>query len=71
MIPAAVKLGVDPAITAMATAMGEQTANMIQPFWALPVLAIAGLGIKDIMGYCMIGLVVGFALYGGSLLVFA
>ncbi len=43
----------------------------IQPFWALPVLAIAGLGIKDIMGYCMIALVVGFALYGGSLLVFA
>ncbi|MEO6871506.1 MAG: TIGR00366 family protein [Chthoniobacterales bacterium] len=71
MIPAAVKLGVDPAITAMATAMGEQTANMIQPFWALPVLAIAGLGIKDIMGYCMIALVVGCVLYGGSLLVFA
>ncbi len=71
MIPAAIKLGVDPAITAMATAMGEQTANMIQPFWALPVLAIAGLGIKDIMGYCMIALVVGFLLYGGSLLVFA
>ena len=71
MIPAALKLGVDPAITAMATAMGEQTANMIQPFWALPVLAIAGLGIKDIMGYCMIALIVGLALYGGSLLVFA
>jgi short-chain fatty acids transporter len=71
MIPAAVKLGVQPAITAMATAMGEQTANMIQPFWALPVLAIAGLGIKDVMGYCMIALVVGFVLYGGSLLVFA
>jgi short-chain fatty acids transporter len=71
VIPAALKLGVDPAITAMATAMGEQTANMIQPFWALPVLAIAGLGIKDIMGYCMIALVVGFVLYGGSLLIFA
>lgn len=71
VIPAAVKLGVDPAMTAMATAMGEQTANMIQPFWALPVLAIAGLGIKDIMGYCMIALVLGFALYGGSLLFFA
>ncbi|MGI8430967.1 MAG: short-chain fatty acid transporter [Chthoniobacterales bacterium] len=71
MVPAAVKLGVDPAITAMATAMGEQTANMIQPFWALPVLAIAGLGIKDIMGYCMMALVVGVALYGGSLLIFA
>jgi short-chain fatty acids transporter len=71
MIPAAVKLNVDPAITAMGTAMGEQTANMIQPFWALPILAIAGLGIKDIMGYCVIALVIGFVLYGGSLLIFA
>ncbi len=71
MVPAAVKLGVDPAMTAMGTAMGEQTANMIQPFWALPILAIAGLGIKDIMGYCVIALVIGFVLYGGSLLIFA
>ncbi|HYM17204.1 MAG TPA: TIGR00366 family protein [Micropepsaceae bacterium] len=71
MIPAAVNLKVDPALTAMATAMGEQTANMIQPFWALPILAIAGLGIKDIMGYCVMALLVGLVVYGGSLLVFA
>ena len=70
MVPAAVQLGVDPAIAAMATAMGEQTANMIQPFWALPILAIAGLGIKDIMGYCVIALIIGLCLYGGSLLIF-
>jgi short-chain fatty acids transporter len=71
MVPAAVSLQVDPAFTAMATAMGEQTANMIQPFWALPVLAIAGLGIKDIMGYCVMALFLGLILYGGALLVFA
>jgi short-chain fatty acids transporter len=71
MVPAAVKLHVDPAMTAMGTAMGEQTANMVQPFWALPILAIAGLGIKDIMGYCVIALVIGLVLYGGSLLIFA
>ncbi|HEV2977852.1 MAG TPA: TIGR00366 family protein [Casimicrobiaceae bacterium] len=71
MVPAAVKLHVDPAITAMGTAMGEQTANMIQPFWALPILAIARLGIKDIMGYCVIALIIGLVLYGGSLLIFA
>jgi short-chain fatty acids transporter len=71
MVPAAVKLHVAPAITAMATAMGEQTANMIQPFWALPILAIARLGIKDIMGYCVIALVIGLVLFGGSLLIFA
>jgi short-chain fatty acids transporter len=71
MVPAAVNLKVDPALTAMATAMGEQTANMIQPFWALPILAIAGLGIKDIMGYCVMALFVGLVVYGGALLVFA
>jgi short-chain fatty acids transporter len=71
MIPAAVNLGVDPALIAMATAMGEQTANMVQPFWALPILAIARLGIKDIMGYCVIALFVGLTLYGGALLIFA
>jgi len=70
MIPAAVNLKVDPALTAMATAMGEQTANMIQPFWALPILAIARLGIKDIMGYCVMALFVGLIVYGGALLVF-
>ncbi len=71
MVPAAVSLKVDPAMTAMATAMGEQTANMIQPFWALPVLAIAGLGIRDIMGYCVMALLLGLVLYGGALLLFA
>lgn len=71
MVPAAVKLNVDPAIVAMATAMGEQTANMIQPFWALPLLAIARLGIKDIMGYCVIALVIGLIVFGGALLVLA
>ena len=71
MIPAAMALHVDPAMTAMGTAMGEQTANMIQPFWALPLLAIARLGIKDIMGYCVIALLIGLLLYGGSMLIFA
>ncbi len=68
MVPAAVSLHVSPAVTAMAVAMGEQTANMIQPFWALPILAIAGLGIRDIMGYCVMALLVGFVVYGGALL---
>ena len=44
---------------------------MIQPFWALPLLALARLGIRDIMGYCVMGLFVGLLLFGGSLLYFA
>ncbi|WP_135820863.1 short-chain fatty acid transporter [Halostella litorea] len=37
--------------TMIAFAMGDQWTNMIQPFWALPALGIAGLSIRDIMGY--------------------
>ncbi|RDI70933.1 short-chain fatty acid transporter [Halopelagius longus] len=37
--------------TVVAFAMGDQWTNMIQPFWALPVLGIAGLSIRDMMGY--------------------
>ncbi len=56
MIPAGAVLGVPPAVTAMAIAWGDAWTNMIQPFWALPALGIAGLGAKDIMGYCIIDL---------------
>lgn len=47
MVPAAESLGVDQGLTAMAVAWGEGTANMIQPFWALPILGIVGLGSRD------------------------
>ncbi|MDR2668416.1 MAG: short-chain fatty acid transporter [Desulfovibrio sp.] len=48
---AAVKLGAAPSKVAMAIAYGDQWTNMVQPFWALPLLGIARLGPKDIMGY--------------------
>lgn len=53
MVPAGAELGIHPAVTAMAVAYGDQASNMLQPFWALPILAIAGLRIRDIMGYCV------------------
>ncbi|GAB2522863.1 short-chain fatty acid transporter [Paramicrobacterium agarici] len=56
MIDAAHQLGVDPSIAIMAVAYGDQWTNMIQPFWALPVLAIAGLKMRDILGYTFVTL---------------
>ena len=53
MLPAAQALGVSPTVTAMAIAWGDAWTNMIQPFWALPLLGIVGLGARDIMGYCL------------------
>lgn len=57
VIPAAQALGADLGKSTMAIAYGEQWMNMLQPFWALPALAIAGLGVRDIMGYCMTALI--------------
>ncbi|MCE0505035.1 short-chain fatty acid transporter [Roseivivax sp. GX 12232] len=58
MLEAGEALGVEPARTAMAVAWGDTWTNLIQPFWALPALAIAGLSAKDIMGYCLVVLMV-------------
>ncbi|MDC7125456.1 MAG: short-chain fatty acid transporter [Spirochaetales bacterium] len=51
MMPAAKALGVPYSSTAMAVAWGDAWTNMIQPFWALPLLGVAKLNIRDIMGY--------------------
>ncbi len=54
VLPAAEALGVPLNQAAMSVAMGDAWTNMVQPFWALPLLGIAGLSIKDIMGYCTV-----------------
>jgi short-chain fatty acids transporter len=66
VMPAAQALGADLGKSAMAIAYGEAWMNMAQPFWALPALAIAGLGVRDIMGYCVTALIFsGFIFVGG------
>ncbi len=44
--------------SALALAWGDSWTNLIQPFWALPLLAIAKLEAKDIMGYCVLSLII-------------
>ena len=64
MMPAASDMGISAAQTGMAIAWGDCWTNLIQPFWALPALAIAGLSARDIMGYLVpllivVGVIVG------------
>lgn len=60
MMEAAKALNADGAKVAMALCWGDSWTNQIQPFWALTILAIAGLGVRDIMGFCLsIALLVG------------
>jgi short-chain fatty acids transporter len=54
VIPAAQELGVSIPRVAMAVAWGDAWTNMLQPFWAVPLLTIAGLSIKDIIGFCLL-----------------
>ena len=69
MFTAGAALGVAPGLTGMAISWGDAWTNLIQPFWALPALAIAKLNAKDIMGFCIIDLfVTGFIICGGLLL---
>ncbi|MFN3686314.1 short-chain fatty acid transporter [Salinarimonas sp.] len=69
VLPAAEALGADVARVAMAVAWGDAWTNLLQPFWALPMLGIAGLKAKDIMGFCLVHLVVVGAVVGTLLTV--
>ncbi|WP_249690344.1 short-chain fatty acid transporter [Stappia sp. WLB 29] len=69
MLPAAEALGADIARVAMAVAWGDAWTNLLQPFWALPMLGIAGLKAKDIMGFCLIHLVITGVIIGALLIV--
>ena len=71
MFTAGADLGVDPGLTGTAIAWGDAWTNLIQPFWALPALAIAKLSAKDIMGYCLIDLLLTGVIICGGLFVWA
>jgi short-chain fatty acids transporter len=70
VLDAAKELGVSPAKASMAVAWGDAWTNLIQPFWALPALAIAGLKAKDIMGFCLIALFVSGIIISAGFLLF-
>lgn len=63
---AALNLGLDPNKFVIAFTAGETISNIIQPFWAIPLLGIAGLKMKDIMGYCIVFFVVLTAIFFGT-----
>jgi short-chain fatty acids transporter len=60
VIEAAGTLGVDAGTAVMAVAMGDQLTNMIQPFWALPLLGITGLRAGQVLGYTAVTMLLAF-----------
>lgn len=71
MFTAGADLGVDAGLTGTAIAWGDAWTNLIQPFWALPALAIAKLSARDIMGYCLVDLLITGVIICGGLIIWA
>ena len=59
LVEAAQNLGVSIPKTIMALAYGDQLTNMIQPFWAIPLLSITGVKAKSIIPYTFMVMLVG------------
>jgi len=67
VLPAALSLHASVPRTAMGVAMAENVSNMLQPFWAVPVVAIAGIRIQRVMGYTAVTFAVSLVIYGAAL----
>lgn len=65
------RLSLDRAPLVLAFAYGDQTTNLLQPFWALPLLSMTGLRARDLMGYTLVVMVVELVIVIVGLLAFA
>jgi short-chain fatty acids transporter len=70
ILNAATELGVSVPKSIMALAYGDQLTNMLQPFWALPLLGITGLKAKQILPYTLVLMCIGILIYVSVLLLF-
>lgn len=51
--------------------LGEALANLIQPFWMVPILAILGLKARDVMGYTAVVFIILFPIVLAMVTIFA
>ena len=70
IIEAASQLNVPYWKAVMSLAYGDQITNMLQPFWALPLLGITGLKAKEILPYTLLLLLIGSVIFITGLLIF-
>ena len=70
VVESALQLGVPLPKAIMALAYGDQLTNMLQPFWALPLLGITKLKANEILPYTLMVMVLGAIIFIGGLLLF-
>jgi len=70
VLQAAKTLGVSAPKVVVAYAWGDMATDIIQPFWAIPLLSVAKLDFKDIMGYEILIFIAYVILVTGAFLLF-
>lgn len=70
ILQTALELGIPLPKSILALAYGDQLTNMLQPFWALPLLGITGLKAREILPYTLVLLMLGGCIFFGALLIF-
>jgi short-chain fatty acids transporter len=56
-LQAGMQAGIPPGKMILSVAYGGEVTDMLQPFWALPLLAITGVRARDMVGYTAIAMV--------------
>ena len=70
IIQSALEIGVPLNKSILAMAYGDQLTNMLQPFWALPLLGITGLKAKEILPYTLVLMMAGVLIFMVGLVIF-
>ena len=70
IIQSAMEIGISLPKSIMALAYGDQLTNMLQPFWALPLLGITRLKAKEILPYTLFMMIIGMVIYLLGLIIF-
>ena len=64
------QLGIPFSKGILALAYGDQLTNMLQPFWALPLLGITGLKVRDILPYTLALMILGTLIFLSAIILF-
>lgn len=70
IIQAAQEMGISYGKIIMALSYGDQLTNMLQPFWALPLLGITGLKAQKILPYTLILFLIGLVIFTVGIFIF-
>jgi short-chain fatty acids transporter len=70
IVEASQAMGLNLGKSILSMAYGDQVTNMLQPFWALPLLSITGLRARDILPFTVFFMLIASVIYIAGMLIF-